>query len=113
MSLVTDILLCTAIEDGAQADDQHPNAEALSAWLVQRHGPACQLKQLDGYAGGNKVMQADVFGAAVNYCDTEGLLSAFRAIPWQRPECAQLLVKEEHWDAFRLFTAVDLRSNVC
>ena len=105
MSVVTDILLCTAIDDGAPAEDKRPNADALSAWLVQRHGPACELKKLDGYAGGNKAMQCDVFGVAVNYCDTDELVAAFRAVKWQYPESAQLLVKEEDWDAFRLFTA--------
>jgi hypothetical protein len=104
MSSVTDILLCTGLADGIVMDSRpHPSADALSRWLVERHGPACALKQLNGYAGGNKAMQADVFGGAVNYCDTEGLLAAFRAIPWDDREAVQLLVKEEHDSAFRVY----------
>jgi hypothetical protein len=103
MSVVTDILLCTALYDGG-GDDEHPNADALSAWLVGRHGPLCALHQLDQLAHGNKAMQADVFGVAVNYCDIDGLVAAFRSIKWERPDSAQLLLKHEDWSAFRVFT---------
>ena len=103
MSVVTDILLCTAIADGG-SEDEHPNADALSAWLVSKYGPACALQKLDGHAGGNKAMQADVFGAAVNHCSVDDLLSAFRAVPWEYPETALLLLQHENWDRFRPFT---------
>ena len=105
MSEVTDILLCTAICDGSAVDDEHPSADRLSAWLTQRHGPACALKKIDGYAGGNKAMQADVYGVAVNWCDVEGLVEAFLAIPWEHRESAQLLVKRENDEAFQVIRA--------
>ena len=107
MSVVTDILLCTQIQDGGHQDDDHPNAGALNRWLVQRYGEACALKRLDIHARGNKAMQADVYGVAVNCCNTDELVGAFRAIPWDDPESAQLLVKEEDWPAFRVFSAVE------
>jgi len=100
MSHVTDILLCTAIDDGGQMEDEHPNADRLTAWLVTQYGPANALKKLDHIAGGGKAMQCDVFGVAVNYCDIEELVRQFKAIGWESPECAQLLVKDEQWDAF-------------
>ena len=103
MSHVTDILLCTAMEDGAQREDKHPNADQLSAWLVERHGPSSALKRLDQLAKGGKVMQADVFGVAVNGCNIEGLVEVFKAVPWEHPESAQLLLKDEAWDGFRLY----------
>lgn len=105
MSHVTDILLCTAIADGAKGTEEHPNADALSAHLAQRHGAACSLAKIDGHAGGNKAIQADVFAAAVDYCDIDALVAAFYAIPWESPECAQLMVKDENWDAFEVHLA--------
>ena len=110
MSHVTDILLCTAIEDGGTGQDEHPNADALSDWLVDEYGEANMLKRIDKIARGGKVMQADVFGVAVNYCDIDGLVAKFKAIEWEHRESAQLLVKDENWGAFRIYEAG--RSNV-
>lgn len=105
MSHVTDILLLTALHDGGR-DDEHPNADALSAWLVEHHGPACSLKQLDQHADGNKRMQADVFGVALQSCNIGALVSQFRAIPWESPESVQLLLKDECWDAFIIYSVI-------
>ena len=106
MSHVTDILLCTGIDDGG-AEDEHPNADRLSEWLVSKHGAACKLVLVSDRAGGNKVMQADVFAVAVNHCSIPALIEAFRAIPWDYPEAVQLMVKDEHDDAFTIYTALE------
>ena len=105
MSHVTDILLCAFVDDGATKEDGRTNADELSAWLVDEYGGANTLKRLDGIATGGKAMQADVFGVAVNYCDIDGLVAKFRTIKWERPESAQLLVKDEDWDGFRVYEA--------
>lgn len=105
MSNVTDILLITAINDGGYggADDDSPNAEELSVFLVIQYGSKCVLRRLDHLAGGNRRMQADVFGVSVNYCDTEAVIEKFRSIAWEYPERAQLLVKEEDDDRFTVY----------
>lgn len=105
MSHVTDILLCTAIEDGGKVTDDHPNVDALSAWLVEEYGEANALKKMDQLATGGKVMQCDVFGVAVNYCDIKELVRQFKLVLWEYPESAQLLVKDEDWDAFVMHSA--------
>lgn len=107
MSKVTDILLCTAIDDGSRGDGEHPNADLLTAWLVEQYGPASTLNKLDHMAGGNKAMQCDVFGVAINCCNTKSLISKFRSIKWEWPERAQLLVREDGDGAFVVHSASD------
>jgi len=107
MSFVTDVLLCTALGDGASTKDSRLNANVLSDWLVEHYGPACALEKLSSYAGGNKAMQADVFGVAVNFCNREKLIAAFQAISWQYPESAQLFLKHEDSDSFQLYAIAD------
>lgn len=103
MSHVADILLLTMLEDGgSKSVKECPNADALSDWLAE-HYNGCRLVQFDGLAGGNKAMQANVFGTAINYCDIPALVAAFRAIKWEYPESAQLLVKDEHDDTFTMY----------
>ena len=104
MSIVTNILLCTAPDDGGIEDGDNPNAERLSAWLTERHGAACALKRLDVHAAGNKRMEADVYGVAVNMLDADALLEAFRSIKWGQPSSVQMLLKEQGDDAFRLYS---------
>lgn len=106
MSHVTDILLCTAINDGETGEYDHPNADALSGWLADEYGELNVLKRIDKFAGGGKVMQTDVFGVAVNYCDIDELVAKFRAIEWENRESAQLLVKDEDWDGFCIYEAL-------
>jgi hypothetical protein len=106
MSNVTDILLITANEDGGDGGADHsPNAEELSLFLVDQYGFKCELRRLDHLAGGNRRMQADVFGVSVNYCDTEAIIEKFMSIAWEYPESAQLLVKEEGEDRFTVYRA--------
>jgi hypothetical protein len=98
MSHVSDIILITAIEDGAAVESDHPNADRLSEYLRENHKSS--LIQVDGHAGGNKAVQADVFMAAINYLDIPAFVAAFKSVHWEIPECAQLLIKDEHDDRF-------------
>jgi hypothetical protein len=101
MSHVTDIILVTAIEDGAEIEDGHPNADLLSKYLSERH-TGTTLVKVDGFAGGGKAMQCDVFAAAVNYLSMGDLVAAMNEVPWQAPENVQLMLKDEHDDTFRI-----------
>lgn len=102
MSVVTDIVLLTAIDDGG-IEDEHPNVDLLNNWIQANHGPAETLKKVDQHGGGNKAMQCDVFVGAVNFLDVPGLIEAFMVTPWDMPECAQLLLKEEQEERFKLY----------
>ena len=90
MSEVTDIILITFIDDGAERDGEHPNADIL--WP--------RLKKVDDLAGGNKCMQCDVFMAAENHLDRQAFLKQFHAVKWEVPERVQLLLKGEHEEYF-------------
>lgn len=102
MSVVTDIILVTGIDDGG-AEDEHPNADRLSAYLEREHNGHHLLKT-DGHAGGNKAMQCDVFMAAINFLDHDAFVEWFRSIEWESPEKAQLMLKCEDCDRFEIFT---------
>ncbi|MFM7008002.1 MAG: hypothetical protein ACKO0Z_01500 [Betaproteobacteria bacterium] len=91
--------------DGDQYGSPYFNVDALNSWLVNQYGIYCEMKKVNDYYGYGKPMAVDVFCAAVNHCNTDDLMTAFRAIKWDIPESAQLFVKEEGWDAFRLFNA--------
>lgn len=107
MSCVADIILVTAIEDGAEREDEYPNVEKLERALQQiQQRPTMRLVKVDGYAGGDKAMQCDVFLVAVNYLNVGRFLDAFRAIRWDMPECVQLMIKNEHDDAFTIYQAL-------
>lgn len=107
MSHVADIILVTAIDDGAQRDEEHPNADLLSKWLQENKGQDwLKLVKVDQHAGGNKAIQCDIFLAAINYLDIDGFVAAFRSIRWHMPECAQLMIKDEHDDLFTVYTAL-------
>jgi len=102
MSHVADIILVTCIDDGAEADDCHPNADKLNAYLKNNHNGAGLVK-VDNYAGGNKAMQVDVFMAAINYLNIDAFVEWFRGVEWQDPECVQLLIKNEHDNRFTAY----------
>lgn len=101
MSYVTNVILATWIDDGG-SDDKHPNVNILNAWLEKRWGKLTQVNQLATNNSG-KVMECDIFMGAFNYLDVEGFVAAFRAIPWEMPESAQLLMKTEQEKQFKMF----------
>src|SRR5262245_44259689 len=107
MSVVTDIILVTIIDDGAERDGEHPNVDRLNAWIHETQGPPEALRKVDDDAGGNKAMQCDVFMAAINYLDKPGLIRAFRGIPWEAAEAVQLMLKGEDDDLFTMFQIDD------
>jgi hypothetical protein len=47
-------------------------------------------------AGGQKVMEADVWLCAGNYLQVGDVTKAMRQVRWTDPDCVQLLVKDQH-----------------
>lgn len=103
MSHVTDIILITSIEDGADLESDNPNVDKLKGYLEKEHNGHTLLK-VDGHAGGNKAIQCDVFMAAFNYFNIDAFVRLFKEMQWQYPESAQLLIKDENDDAFTVYT---------
>jgi hypothetical protein len=90
MSHVTDIVLLTFLDDSGVAK--------LNEWLKNNRWP--ELKEISGYAGGNKAMQCEIWTAAINNFDIDDFVCASKSIDWEYPESVQLLIKGEHDDAF-------------
>ena len=84
MSHVADIILSTCIRDGSEIKETSPNVEKLNNYLKREHNGASLIKVDEG-AGGNKVMQRDVFMAAINYLDIPGFVRAFNEVKWEIP----------------------------
>ena len=87
MSAVTDIILIVA-------NDDSDNFKAEFG-----------LQRVDKHAGGDKAMQCDVFMSAMNVLTVEpsDIVAWFHTINLYAPECAQLLIKEEHEDVFSVY----------
>lgn len=107
MSSVTDIILIAMINDGINDQDKsrNPNADIINTYIKENfHGR--ELVKVDPYAGAKETMQCDIFMCAINGLDTEGLIEIFNGIKWEKPGCVQLMLKEEHDDAFSIHTPV-------
>lgn len=100
MSVVTDIVLLTSIEESGVREIQD--------WLKAEDWPP--LVEVSDRTVGGRVMQCGVYIGAVNYFDLEGFLAAARAVSWDYPESVRLLVKEEEDESFKL--VVWLRSGI-
>ena len=108
MSRVTDIILITAIEDGAECEGEHPNADRLSAFIRENHYKVgVPLLQVHEIAGGNKYMQCSVFAGAINHLNADAVVECFANIDWEYPECAQLLLKGEQENTFTSHTITE------
>lgn len=102
MSHITDILLCTAIDDGSTGKDMHPNADKLNEFVRDIHGNNNLFKKIELSFTKLRCLQSDVFVAAVNGCEIDKLITEFKSIKWQYPESAQILIKDEDDDRFEL-----------
>jgi len=102
MSHVTDIILTTAISDGCIGETSHPNADKLNEYLSKNYG-GWKLVKVDSKAGGGKVMQCDLFLAAINHLNIPDFLDAFHKVEWESPECTQLMLKDEHDEVFTVY----------
>lgn len=96
MSHVTDIIL---IDSGLNYSKYFKEIER---WLEEHHH-WCSLRQLNEKAGGNKVMQCDVFMGAFNHMDIEAFIEYFNSVEWNDREGIQLLIKDEHDDEFTMW----------
>lgn len=85
MSHVTNLILATGIEELPGHDAR---LEALGFVRVDQH------------AGGDKVMERNVWLAAFNHFDVDALATKLRAIEWEWPESVQLFVRDQHADRF-------------
>lgn len=101
MSHLNDIILVTAIEEGASKENEHPNVDLVNSYLQKEHH--CALVRVDQFAGGGKKIQSHVFMAAINHLNISEFVSHFYAVPWAYPESVQLMLKDEHEERFTIY----------
>lgn len=93
MSCVTSVMLSVSIAEG-------PGLDHVLGWFASLSPSKGALAQVDGHAGGTKVMGAGIWAGGFNYLDTPGLIDAVETAPWLYPECVQLWIMEEGEDRF-------------
>lgn len=110
MSNVTDIILsCSRSEEYREdgEEDRYACIEAINTWLEERDFPP--LRDMTNAAGGDKYMQAVVYGGAFNYLPEEELIRVVWSQPWVDRQAVRLLVQSEEETAFRVLYAPDPR----
>lgn len=106
MSWVTDVILIFGV--GEEYDEKEdliepvPALENINAWLEQ--GDYGQLLNIGAEAGGDKFMQANVYGGAFNFLKIDEFIQMVREQPWREPENVQLLIQDEDETRFTLHT---------
>ena len=108
MSYTTEIIIPVFASELLVLDQPvHPTPaaiERLNEWLKQAGHES--LYELDSSgAPFIHLFGTPVFIGSYNHLDEEAFLAVFRAAPWELAECAQVLLKHEEDDGFRLFSA--------
>ena len=103
MSVVTDIVLITGIDDGREGDEESPGSvDRLNDLIAAMGRETDRLVQVDRHAGGHKAMQCDVWLTALNHTDIEEIEAAFHEIKWTQPKMVQLIINEEYTEELRV-----------
>ena len=92
MSVVTDIILVSAIDD-----------EMMNDFIELS---AIKFTKVDHLAGGNKAMQCDLYIAAQNYLNKELLLEYFYGFTFEDNDSAQIMLKEEEDFVFKQYRRI-------
>lgn len=88
MSLVTNVLLKCLWEQ--------PCVDKINEWLEEHEKG--KLAKVDGYAGGRKFMELDLYAGAFNYLDVIAFIDVVDGQPWDDREHVQLFIQEQKDD---------------
>lgn len=105
MSVVTNLILCTQHRDGMHTGNQL-HVELLNAYLREEFEED-RFVQVNYLTRSRKTMEGDVFICAVNGLDSEGFIALWRRIPWEFPDCVQLMVKGHGEEKFTVYELED------
>jgi hypothetical protein len=92
MSYVSNVILLTFIED--------PGIKDVQLWLSG--AGALPLNQIDGFAGGTKAIEHEIWAGAYNWLDVPEFIKAVENAGWEFPSDVQLLIKREGDELFCL-----------
>lgn len=102
MTCITNIIITTAIQDGAWMNSDHGSIDVLNDYL-HKHYQGTRLHSVYEHAGGRKHMSCDVFMAAVDYLDVDEFIECFHRVPWDKPNQVQLFLRPEGQDLFETY----------
>lgn len=93
-----DIILITAVDDGKNSQTGRSNADLFGDYL---NGDLVRVDQhvREGYVP----FKGDMFLATVICYNSDEIVSRFFKTSWERPECAQLLIKGKDDDKFTIY----------
>ena len=60
------------------------------------------LNQVDGFAGGTRAFEAEIWAGAYNYLDIQEFTQAVLNVKWLYPDDVQPLIEEQADDVFSL-----------
>lgn len=103
MTCVTNVIVTTAIQDGAWEKSDHGSMYVLNDYLY-KHYQSTTLHDVYMQAGGRKPLSCDVFVAAVDYLDIDAFIELFHTVPWEKPQEVQLMIRTEGEDRFKIYT---------
>lgn len=104
MSHVTDVVLFCSL-----LDKENGTIEQINQWLQEKEN--INLNELDCHAGGNKCMQASVWGGAFNYFNIQEFTDYLLTLPWEFPDNVQVMIQDEHDEQFTLWQMNHLVKN--
>ncbi len=102
MTCISNIILTTAIHDGAWMESDHGSVDTLNEYLYSKY-QGTFLKSVESHAGGRKMMSCDVFMAAVDYLNVDEFIEKFHQVGWQKPQEVQLMIRREGDLVFRSY----------
>lgn len=104
MTCITNLILTTAVHDGAWMNSDYGSVDTLNDYLY-KHYQGARLNCVVSHAGGRKPMSCDVFIAAIDYLNIDEFITLFYQVPWDKPEEAQLMLRTEGQATFTLYQA--------
>ena len=106
MSVVTNTILACGLAD---SHEPNPPYSRDGATLLKHVNELPTLAGATGFVavdgwhyGGTKALECFLAIAAFNYLDLDRLVADLRTLPWEQPECVQLLVREQEAIGFRI-----------
>lgn len=93
MSVVSNVIFKTALGDEDAVALLNKNFEPGVPFV------SCDDEKLpDGWYGGTKYLECEIYPAAFNYLDKDELVKIIEAIKWEFPESVQLFIQEQEGD---------------
>lgn len=105
MTCITNLILTTAIQDGAWMNSDTGSVDILSDYLCKNY-QGTRFFDVEPHAGGNKRMSCDVFMAAVDYLNVEEFIELFKQVNWEKPDEVQLMVRKEGDNTFTSYQPI-------